>query len=89
MMRTLLAATAALALSACVGGYGYVYDYDPYRGPVGRYVGPGEPHVSRSGLPCANVYYTGPHDGGLRGPYYSGPYCAPDAAQAAANAVGP
>lgn len=68
-----LAALACLALSACAEGYGYAYDYDPYRGPRGHYVSPWTKPLKPA---CAQVYYTGPYEDGMRGTYYAGPFCA-------------
>ena len=73
-MRTLLILAAAVTLSGCVGEYGYRYDYDPYLGPRGYYVGPLEPPHAP---PPPAAAYAGPYDGGWRGPYYSGPYAPP------------
>jgi hypothetical protein len=74
MKTSLFAVAAALALSACAD-YGYVYDYDAYGGPRGRYVGPLEPRPAPA-VACARTIYRGPYDGGWRGPYYAGPFCA-------------
>lgn len=66
---------AAWALAACQS-YGYVYDYDPYLGPRGHYVGPFEGHGRQAGLACARTVYAGPYERAWRGPYDAGPFCA-------------
>jgi len=87
MVRLLLAATAALALSGCAStDYGYAYCYDPWRGPVGYYVGPLDPKPACAAAPSAPAGVFVAHEGGWRGPYVSGPYPTP-VAEAAADAV--
>lgn len=78
----LIAATAALGLSACAD-YTYVYDYGP-GGPRGHYVGPYE-HPAPAQAPCARYVMAGPYEDGYRGPYYTGPYCAEPAPAATAG----
>lgn len=75
MTRNALVLAAALPLAACVGG-GYAYDYDPWLGPHGHYVGGWFDAAShRPPRPCPMVEFRGPYDGGWRGPYVSGPHC--------------
>lgn len=81
-MRAGLLIAAALLLSGCAEGYGYAYDYDPYRGPVGHYVSPFG--TKRPKAACARVYYTGPYQDGMRGAFYAGPFCADGVAVAEA-----
>jgi hypothetical protein len=69
--QTLALIVAALGLSACAADY--AYDYDPYFGPRGHYVSHFGPKPQR--LACARTVYLGRYDGGLRGPYVTGPYC--------------
>jgi len=76
---------ASLGLSACAEGYGYAYDYDPYRGPTGHYVSPFGSQRPRPA--CAHVYYSGPYEDGMRGSYYAGPFCADGPGPAQAFAV--
>jgi hypothetical protein len=81
-MARAFALIAALGLSACAR-YGYVYDYDPYLGPRGHYVGPFALH-----RPPCRLVYAGPYEAGYRGPYLSGPYCAPEGRQRLARPRG-
>ena len=74
MKALFLALAAPLALSACAESYGYAYDYDPYLGPRGHYVGPLEPR--RPAPACADATYSGPYYDGYRRPYDIGPDCA-------------
>ena len=76
MTRTLFILAAALGLAACVN-YGYEYDYDPYLGPHGHYLGPFESQAHRPDPACAQVAFDGPFEDGWRGPYISGPRCIP------------
>jgi hypothetical protein len=76
MKQALIVVLAALGLSACGSGWGYAYDYDPYLGPRGHYVSPFDHRPARAAPPCARVVYSGPYEGGYRGPYYAGPFCA-------------
>jgi len=64
---------AAMGLSACVEGYGYAYEYDPYLGPRGHYVS--EHPTRHMQAPCQRVAYSGPYQDGYGGTYYAGPYC--------------
>ncbi|HEX3700057.1 MAG TPA: hypothetical protein VHV27_05220 [Phenylobacterium sp.] len=79
-----LVVAAALGLSACAEDYGYAYDYDPYLGPRGHHVGPFSHRTQHAALACSRYVFTGPYDGGWRGPYYAGPYCVQDEGRAVA-----
>jgi hypothetical protein len=72
-MKSVLIVAAALALSGCTANY--AYDYDPYAGPRGHYVSAFHHPAQSAAVPCARTVYLGPYDGGVRGPYYAGPYC--------------
>jgi hypothetical protein len=80
MKLGLIVALAALGLSACAEGYGYAYDYDPYLGVRGHYVGPFEGHRPRAA--CQHIAYEGPYPDGYRGAYDVGPYCLDRGGQA-------
>ena len=86
MKATLIVLAAALGLAGCAQGWGYAYDYDPYRGVRGHYVGPFEGRV-QSAPACRRLVYTGPYSDGYREPYYAGPFCADGAAVDAAARV--
>ena len=73
-MKPVLIAIAALALTGC-GSAEYAYDYDPYYGPRGHYVSAFHHPTQTVAASCARTVYLGPYDGGVRGPYYAGPYC--------------
>jgi hypothetical protein len=82
MTRALFVLAAALAVCGCMGGY-YEYDYDPWLGPHGHYVGGlGDSSAHRPARRCDR--FEGPFYGGYGGPYSSGPICdGPPAAAAA------
>ena len=74
-MTRALILVAALALGGCAAGH-YEYDYDPWLGPRGHYVGGLFDQAShRPARICDRVEFQGPFYGGYRGPYSSGPYC--------------
>ena len=79
MLRALILFAALPALAGCAQWADYAYDYDPYGGPHGHYVGPLEGGPGRTSLGCAPVAFTGPYDAGYRGAYMAGPVCAPAA----------
>ena len=88
MLRILLALPVLAALYGCAAPWpDYAYDYDPYLGPHGHYVGPHEGGPGRTGLPCAKIAYFGPYEAGYRGAYVAGPVCAPAAEAAAVPAA--
>ena len=73
IVRPILFATAALALSGCASAdYGYAYCYDAYRGPVGYHYGPFEPKPACATTAAAPAVFV-TYENGYRGPYAAGP----------------
>ena len=82
MTRPFALLAVALALSGCMAGR-YEYDYDPWLGPHGHYVGGlFDAAAHRPARSCPQVEFRGPIHDGYRAPYVAGPFCVADAGSA-------